>query len=371
MKQHAGRRVIVRELGDAVAELRPIQALDARGLDRFDILICVLGFEERALAVPKALADAGHTVAQTAICHYRTNPDDNVKNEQPLLECLGQMCQRDPVDLQADGDLGTELRSLVGGTGGLRVGLDISVASSSLIIRAVAVLLETDIELHILYAEADQYRPTKKEHETSHGGPADAKDVELARGVLDVSIVSELPGSPAVGFQERVVVFPGFDRDRVRAAISQVDTDFIMELDRAPITWMIGQPLHPEDRWRQQALAELHGIPDGHEQKTVDTFDFRESMFALEDVYRRRALDANITVVPLGSKMQAVGVTLFCVARRDVAVMVSQPTEYVGTAYSRGARALWHLPLGSTAAACNALRSVDTIRLEDLQRVVS
>jgi hypothetical protein len=162
------------------------------------------------------------------------------------------------------------------------------------------------------------------------------------------------------------VVFPGFDRDRVRAAIARVDSDFIVDLEEAPLLWMIGQPLHPEDRWRQQALADLHEIPDAHEKVVVSTFDLRETIFGLEDIYKRFGPESNLTIVPLGSKMQAVGTTLFCVSRRDVTVIVSQPASYAGIAYSRGARALWHLAIGETPKLRVALRSVDTARLEDL-----
>jgi hypothetical protein len=57
---------------------------------------------------------------------------------------------------------------------------------------------------------------------------------------------------------------------------------------------------------------------------------------------------------------------LFCISRRDVTVMVSQPASYAGVAYSTGARALWHLDLGETPKLRVALRSVDTARLEAL-----
>lgn len=163
-------------------------------------------------------------------------------------------------------------------------------------------------------------------------------------------------------------VAAGFDRDRVRAAISQVDNDFIMELAEAPLEWMIGLPPHEEDSWRQEALIELHDVPAGHEQHTVGTFDYRDAMYALEDIHRRYGLLSNLSVVPLGSKMQAVGITLFCVARPDIAVVVAQPREYNAAAYSCGTRALWHLPFVPTSDIRHLLRTVDTIRLESLEQ---
>ncbi|MGO8905186.1 MAG: hypothetical protein ACLQMH_06115 [Solirubrobacteraceae bacterium] len=372
MSAPAGQRVIVRALADAVAELPDIIEFDARQVGDADLLICVLGFEERCLAVPQALASAGSRVGAAAICRYATNPSDNELNERPLKDCLAEIAPASPRELSASsGELAAELRALLAehtsDDSPVRVFLDVSVASNTLIIRALAALLDANVDLHVLYAEADHYRPTRDEYEATRSAPEGAEQRQLAHGVLDVTVASEFPGHHAVALPHRVIVFPGFDRDRVRAAISQVDNDFIMEPDKAPLTWMIGRPLHSEDGWRQAALTEWHDVRSQHEQHVVSTFDYREAMYALEDVHRRYGLQSNLSIVPLGSKMQAIGITLFCLARREVAVVVSQPREYSAAAYTRGCRALWHVGLGRTSDISRSLRAIDTIRLESLE----
>lgn len=371
MRAPVGQRVIIRTLTDAVAELPAITGLNAHQLGNADLLICVLGFEDRCLAVPRALAGAAARARGVVICRYMTNASENALNEPALRDCLAEIAPGHPHELEVgSGDLVAQLRALVAQHAAnhmpARVFFDVSVASNTLIIRALAALLDVNIELHVLYAEADRYRPTREEYDARGGGPEAADEGQLAHGVLDVTVASEFPGRHAVALPHRVVVFPGFDRDRVRAAISQVDNDFIMEPAEAPLDWMIGRPLHEEDGWRQAALIDLHGVPTHHEQHVVGTFDYRDSMYALEDVHRRYGLQSNLSVVPLGSKMQAVGIALFCVARPEVAVVVAQPREYSAVAYSRGYRDLWHLPLNQTSDICRSLRTVDTIRLEPL-----
>jgi len=372
MRAPAGQRLIVRELSDAIAALPELALLDPQHLDDADILICVLGFEDRCLAVPQALVGAGVRARSVVVCRYLTNRSENAINDPDLAKCLGKIMPGTPHQLDADsGDFGSQLRNLVARYASdkeaTRVYLDASVASNALIIRALAALLDLDIDLHVLYAEAENYRPTQDEYETSRADPEMAERGQLAHGVLDVTVASEFPGRHAVALPHRIIIFPGFDRDRVRAAISQVDNDFIMEPFQAPLVWMIGRPLHDADAWRQAALINLHGVPPHHERHTVSTFDYRETMYALEDVHQCFGLQSNLSVVPLGSKMQAVAVALFCLARKEVAVVVSQPREYHAVAYSAGARALWHLPLGRTADISRSLQMVDTVHLEPLE----
>lgn len=372
MRAHAGRRVVELKLADAVAGLAETSELVADSLGPADVLISVLGFEERCTAVMDALVAAKVAVSTALVCRYSTNQEDNAANETRLLARVSRIASNHVHDLAIDGDVAAGLRSMIDAHHQEgrrpRVYFDISVSSNAFIIRALSVLLDCDVDLSLLYAEADSYRPSKAEIEKPHEGAAPPSDTQLARGVVDVTTVSELSGRHAVDIPNHIVVLPGFDRDRVRAAISQVDNDFIIEMKRAPLTWIIGQPLHQEDHWRQAAVIALHQVPTGHEQYTVSTFDYRETMYALEEINAVHGLERNLSIVPLGSKMQAVGVTLFCHARRDIAVVTSQPREYSGVAYSRGARKLWHLPLGPTGDLLDKLRTVDTIALEHIEQ---
>ncbi len=82
MKAHQGRRVLTFALGDAIAKLPEAQELQTDDVPESDLLIEVLGFEERCLAIPNALLDAGHNAGSVAVCRYPTNPADNRRNEE-------------------------------------------------------------------------------------------------------------------------------------------------------------------------------------------------------------------------------------------------------------------------------------------------
>lgn len=360
------RRLCKRELAEAAATMPEPVTLDAAAVDALDLLITVLGFEDRALAVPDALTTAGRAAAAAAVVRYPTNPADNERNWPALQTALAALGVTDPASLTAGKRVAHELRELVAGLPpGARVGWDISAASNDLIIEGLGALLDCDIDLELLYAEAEEYRPTYEEFNRERERFVGDDKMGLDAGVLDVEVSGEFPGAHAPQLSQELIVFPGFSRDRVRSTVSKVDSEWIVAPERAPLIWMIGRPLHHPQLWRGDALRDIHRLgPDSAaEVHELSTFDFRETLGALEDVYTRHGIDANLTISALGSKMQAVGIALFCCARPDVRVLLARPRVYNANAYSRGAWALWRVALGSTKLLMDELRRVGTLEL--------
>jgi hypothetical protein len=361
------RRLRKRELADVVATMNDPVELDAASFRDADLLLVVLGFEDRALAVPRTMVKGGIRSGATAVIRYETNIKDNEHNWPELEAAISGLCDSAPAELRAGPRLAHELRALLKGLPEHpRVVLDISVASNDLILEALGALLDSDIYLELVYAEAQEYLPTKEEFEAERSRFTDSEQMGLDGKVLDVTVAGEFSGAHSQLLPHQLVVFPGFSRDRVRATISKADPEWIVEPSRAPIVWMVGRPLHADLHWRRDAVREIHDLAQDESMRELSTFDYRETLRSLDQVYSETEHERNLTISALGSKMQAVGIALFCAARPDVRVLLARPQNYNASAYTRGTRVIWSLSLGSMRELSNALRRVGTLELTAL-----
>jgi hypothetical protein len=334
-----------------------------------DVLICTLGFEDRCTAVARALAASGCHVDHAVLLTYsNSNDTDNRRLEGELREtlfALGAQIEELPIDapdlpIRLSGSL-ERARAAAGRQ--LEVAWDLSVASNQAVMRVIHELLRADVALRVLYAEAAEYFPLREEYEADREGWSDDDRLNLQRGILTVDYCGEYPGDLESQLPHRLILFPGFSRDRAQRLIAKVDVEYLVDFTRAPVTWMIGVPPSPDNFWRRDAVMEIHGIPEEHEIHQLSTFDPRETLLGLERVYGKWSLQHNITLSPMGSKMQALAAGLFCYARPDVRVAFAHPLEYNAGHYSEGVGALWNLPLGETSIVRKLLRQVGTVSL--------
>lgn len=349
-----------------VSTFPQIEPLADSSEKKLDVWIGTLGFEDRCYAVAEALANGGAQSDHVFLCKYDTNPDDNEKNEADLLAQSERFGPK-PEWFGADRpNLAERLRRRLlelseASDRPLRIGWDVSVASNQVIVTVSSVLLSIECEVEVQYAEAATYYPTEEEYRADLERWKGEDRMGLDRGTLTVRVSSEHPGDHSTQLANRLFIIPGYNRDRVRRIISNVDSQFLIDLPSAPITWLIGAPRLPEDAWRQGALVEIHDVPGSHESAEIGTFDYRDTLLGIERTYSKWGLTSNITLAPMGSKMQAVGCALFCVSRPDVRVMFAEPEEYNAARYTKGVRNLWSLPLGSTGKLVDGLKKVGTL----------
>jgi len=353
-------------MDDVASNLRELQSLDAPVTRQLDVWIGTLGFEDRGYAIAEGLARGNSSSRLALLCRYDTNQKDNEAQEERLLAEVDRFAEtREWLDADKPvfpGQLRMHLQDLQQQLGqALRIGWDISVASNQLILSIGQILLEGDGELEIFYTEAETYFPTKDEYEADPGRWTGEDRMGLERGTLNVRTSSAYPGEHSAQLANRLLIIPGYNRDRVRKVISNVDSQFLVEPRPAPITWFVGRPHAPHDAWREKAVREIHNIPADHEDIPVSTFDYREMLLALERIYAIWGLKSNITLAPMGSKMQAFGCILFCFARPDVRVLFAQPEEYNASRYTKGTRALWSIEVGRLENLTGQLLNVGTL----------
>ena len=113
-------------------------------------------------------------------------------------------------------------------------------------------------------------------------------------------------------------------------------------------------------------MRKINKITDEAKVFEASTFDYRESWRVLEQIYSECWEGSNITLSPLGSKMQAMAVTLFCIRHPDVRVLLSTPQQYNSQQWSEGVRDLWRVSLGSAREFVNAILRAGTLQLEGI-----
>jgi len=242
-----------------------------------------------------------------------------------------------------------------------RVTFDITAAANRLVMKAMNVLLHSDIRLRIVYSEAAVYRPTEQEY-TKHGDLWGGTGLEL--GVGDVVISPDHPGAHLDPLPDLVVLFPTFKPDRSRAAIDKIDPSLVTN-PGDKVIWLLGVPRLEADQWRTEAMEKINEITGGAKKYLVSTFDYRETLKRLESVYRQHSYSHNLSISPIGSKMQALGTSLFHYLQPETRILFAIPKQYNAADYSTGCKATWQIDFGAVAELRSCLDRVGTLTIED------
>jgi hypothetical protein len=358
-------------LSDILPDLPPPIPLGAEaklsGL-HYDLGFFTLGFEERCTSVAQQFARHGTKIDRACILEYGpVHRLENEVNREELTTYLARV-SKDIVSLEVDVErFEPEMRRLIDGIStelndrSPTVLVDISVASNRLILNVLSIVLEAqgDLDLTIVYSEANQYAPTKEEYQED---PKRWAEEGLVHGVGDIKVGVAYAGNQRDPLPDLLVIIPGFGRDRARAIISEV----LPGVPLGPsdqIVWLVGKPHLEQDQWRLQALVDIHelnGVPQLYE---LDTFDYGETLSTLEAIYQRHSQSSQITIAPGGSKMQAVGASLFCMLRPDVRLIFASAERYASERYSKGCKAIWEVQIGKLEMLRKLCRRVDTIKV--------
>jgi len=331
-----------------------------------DLFVCALGFEPRCLSVPAALAAYGYKSARVAILQYATNSEDNTVNRSELLKSLHAVS--DTVEVLSVDDpgfshmFGTLLATLSGSRP--RVTVDISVFANRVVLKAISALVNSKCDVHMLYSEAAEYFPRKKDFDLDRNRWRKERDVALERGVAAVSVSVDYPGRFFDPQPDYVIVFPSFTAERAWAVLDQIDPSLLTGPD-GNLLWVIGDPLHDDDKWRKEAVRINHAIASDVPQIEVSTFDYKQTLIALDRIRGDKWQTHNLTIVPLGSKLQAVGIGLFCHVYRDVRLMFAIPKRYNAASYSNGCRAMWEIAFGPMEQIRRLMSSIGNVVIED------
>ena len=335
-----------------------------------DLFLCALGFEPRCLTLPKLLAESGYRSGRVAFFEYDTNADDNDVNRQELMQYLHTISDNvQPLRL-SDTGFSNELRRALDSMTATAIGrvprvtFDVSAAANRIVVTSMVVLLESDASLSVLYSEASTYHPTESDYAAQPSKWRDEASLGLERGVGDIRPSREVPGQHFDPLPDAVVIFPTFKPERSQAVIGFVDPSLI-GVRGEQVTWLVGVPHLLENRWRVGALREINGLTEHDAQYEVSTFDYRDTIRILESIHGRLSDTYRLTLSPIGSKMQALGSSLFSYIHPDVRIVFAIPKEYNAAQFSIGCRATWRLDFGALPDLRALLASVGRLVLDE------
>jgi len=358
------RQVSINETLGHLPSLEPLDTTDIAGHSS-DLFICARGFEDRSVTIPDALAAAGYRSARAVVLTYpapRDGADPNETNRPALVKALSaittsvveaQLGQRPPL---------THL-TVAPKSPPLRVVFDISSASNGWVVTVLHYLLHADCDLTLTYTEADLYGPTRSEWKSnSKRWREEDPSMTTEYGVGGVSWSHEHSGSQLEPLPDYVALFPGFNPGRARSALDLIDESLLVE-NKGSVLWILGLPHLPENQWRTDAMRHINRLTEDSHCALISTFQYKDTVRELTRVYDQQAGKSNVTVCPMGSKLQAVGSALFLVVHPDVRVVLSRPGGVNSRNYSKGCKALWQLRLGRTTALRGELKKTGRIEL--------
>jgi len=333
----------------------------------------IAGFEARCFTGAETLAMLGWG-AQAAICVHYIQENMTESNEfytNNLYAACRHLCQgREPEAVTHNEhnlarDFGDRLLDAIHRMGidtsssATHVVFDITVGSSRLLLEGLHALLNTDVELTLVYSEAAEYRPSYDEYLRDQKNIIDVgkpgRDF-LTSGVDRVELLHRLMVRSADARSTYLIAVPSFTPTRISAVLE--------EMAPSLVHWLFGIPHLIPNRWRLDAQRDYHRafIEPSHQQSYVSTFDYREMLNILEKTYGEKRVDHNLLVCSLGSKLQKVGQVLFHILRPEVGAIASIAHQW-DPERSKVTRACYALRFGPCSQLRRALWRTRTYRL--------
>ncbi|WP_254508573.1 hypothetical protein [Anatilimnocola floriformis] len=338
-------------------------------------LVAIAGFEPRCYAATEVLAN-GNWRASKGVCVCYCNSKTRLPNGKYKDRLLGHMRTvlggNEPSILEHDDhllerDFGTAILNELLSQGidvrdpATHIVVDITVGSSRLLLEGLHALFSSSASVTVVYSEASQYRPYFNEY-LENAEERRLHTLEppefLTLGVESVEVLRRIPGQNADARPAYLIMFPSFAYTRSSAVLQ--------ELAPSRVQWIFGIPHLVENRWRLDAQREYHhGLMErAHRQCLVSTFDYRETLEVLENIFRKRRLDYGVFVASLGSKMQKVGQVLFHLLRPEAAAVVSIPRTWDPERFSSDeSKEVYSVSFGQCSAIRESLWKTRQLRL--------
>jgi hypothetical protein len=329
-----------------------------------NVFFTSLGFEDRSLAVPQRLRGK---IERAFVFVPSTNQIDNEKNQSELKKLLTQNGavyeELSGGSVEIDVAIERVINSLGAATESpLRCTVDISAMPSRFMIPLISRLLEIYCELKILYAMAGDYKPSKEEFEANVDSFCSASNLTTEYGVEAIVPSIAHPGQHLDQLPACVVLFPNFRKQRSLAVISEVDESLI-GAKTEQVVWFLTKPLDSSYEWRFDATRAVNNIDASSLCQTVDSIDYRQTILHLEHIYLRNWKTHNISISPLGTKMQRLGVALFNYCRPSTRLIYAHPVKYNSSIWSQGVGETFVVNLGLTQELRHKLIRVGSLRV--------
>lgn len=365
---------------EAVAELPSLTDWSGSIGEEAHLLVVPRGFEERVCAFPRVFADKGIKIhGPIVVGHYRTNQADNDRRAEELDPLLGVIATQAHIGCDADTPsaiqeaINCALRELPS-TLRCHVLFDISAASSTFILSVLLTLLAANrpIKLTVLYATALKYHAPP---EDSRNKPPMqwAEDSLREQGVSEVSTNELQTGFHHDHLPGFAIVIPSMFGNRLTRCLGHLGLDS-HDSDEDEIYWLLPSTESEEHQWRHdavmRAVLDIVYSADASAPATLPegafgecgALDYKEcARLVMREIERRAG--TNISMIHMGTKLQALGVALALAARPEVALVHARPQAFAAQTYSQGIGALRQVVFEDLRSDLQRLSSVGTLQV--------
>jgi hypothetical protein len=201
--------------------------------------------------------------------------------------------------------------------------------------------------VHVLYTEAGEYYPSKREAFPLRHGSEDTEGSDRVLALsheMSANLIPKHFGGSSSEQSTCLIVFAGYEKHR---SLGVVD-----ELNPSKLVLVFGSPEREELSWRLKWSQILHKPLRGLRptaDEIVSTLDPWASLRMLRRYYGYLFVDHNIAVSPICSKMQCVAVYLFWEQYRDVQLVFPLPVSYLPQRFSRSFKSTFEFVLPNAA----------------------
>jgi hypothetical protein len=325
----------------------------------FDLFVGAMGFEERTFGAAAALVKQHVKVSRVFMLEFDLYYKATEPRRKPYRDLIAKLTDGQPFE-PINAPVGSpdlifpermkEVLAAVSGASNPKILFDCTSCPSVVLSKCLRVLLEFPCELTILYSEAGEYYPTRREWE---GGTTQRDGGRVEGPFSGVRYVEKPPLLQSDDSGERpisLVLFPSFNTERTSGVLT----------DQEPVkrVWLFGEPHNLSNDGYRIEMAQSFAAPlvvEEDQWSVISTFDYRKTMDALAGIYVRDRPNYRFAVMPHGSKMQTLGVGLFAAAHQ-VPMVFAVAKNYDPQRYSRGCAQTWAIRLGSTTALVERLK---------------
>lgn len=367
-------------LQNAIAQLPSLEDWSGSLDDEVDLLIVSRGFEERVCAFPKELAERSVRIRGPILLgRYRTNVEDNDRRAEELMPLLDRIATQEHIPF--DADIPSAVREAIHtaldaapSDAPCHVVIDISASSSTLILSALLTLLAIDrpVRLTVLYATAAFYH-TPDESDIGRPVVQWAATQHRERGVSDVGTNELQVGIHHDHLPGFAIAIPSMFGPRLQRCLSHLGLDSLGTKEQE-IYWLLPDTDSEDHKWRHdavmQTVMEIMGCTDDETTSLppgtfgrCGALDYKEcTRLVMQEIDRRAG--SNISMIHMGTKLQAIGAALALSARPEVSLVHARPQAFTAKSYSEGVGILQRIVFTDVRENVRHLARVGTLEVE-------
>lgn len=319
----------------AAVNFPALEEIHSIELRQEDVFILAAGFEDRTLACLRQIKSTSSKIS-IIILSYAPEISENLFNN------VCSFCQEKnydyetiPYNRSVPDSLNSIVDSFIIRNCKGNIYLDISAMSRLLIVQILYALRNYLHNIKILYTESESYSPTFTEYEEEMEKAEEASTefpMFISSGVADIYFPSVFSTSALQGQPLRLIVFPSFNPYQLRSVVNELQPSFLDIIN--------GVSPRDNNSWRTDAILRLNKVDSIRQKKDLyytSTFDYRETLDLLIQIYQKENVFDQITIIPTGSKLQSLAVAIFRLYMEDIRIAYPLPQKFNDvSSYSSG-----------------------------------